>query len=145
VPHSGVDRAPDYRKSALLQRRSETVCETRLRGDAKFAGITETVEDFELAFDLRSIKRGCAASDIVIKVRGTAWGVLFKVPDNLIGRDTAEACGRKSFDEIEGEGKNYKRESIDVCRDGHIVPALNPAPPPLTPSAYGLLPVMFFV
>jgi hypothetical protein len=32
----------------------------RLRGDAKFVGIAETVDDFELAFDVWSKGRGCA-------------------------------------------------------------------------------------
>jgi cation transport regulator ChaC len=95
---------------------SEINSENRLRGDAKFAGIAETVEDFELAFDVQSIGRGCAASDIVKKVGGKVWGVLYEVPDYLIGRKTAKARGRKSFDEIEGEGTNYKREMIDVRR-----------------------------
>ena len=104
---------------------SEINGENRLRGDAKFAGIAETVEDFELAFDVQSTQRGCAASDIVRKPGGKAWGVLYDVPDYLIGRKTAKEYGRKSFDEIEGEGTNYKREAIKVCRpDGGIVTAL---------------------
>jgi hypothetical protein len=31
-------------------------------------------------------------------------------------RETAKTRGRKSFDEIEGEGKNYERETIKVRR-----------------------------
>src|SRR5271156_1792043 len=99
--------------------------ENRLRGDAKFVDIAETVEDFELAFDVYSKRRGCAASDIVRKHGGKAWGVLYEVPDYLIKRETAKARERKSFDEIEGESTNYKRETIEVRRQkGDVVPAM---------------------
>jgi cation transport regulator ChaC len=106
----------------------------RLRGDAKFAGIAETVEDFELTFDVYSVKRGCAASDIVRHPGGKVWGVLYEIPDYLIRRSSAQAHGRKSLDAIEGEGTNYKREMIQVRRpDGQIVEAftyivINPEP-----------------
>jgi len=98
---------------------------TRLSGDAKFVGIAETFEDFELAFDVESIGRSCAASDIVRKHGGKVWGALYEIPDYLIDRKTASARGRMSLDAIEGEGKNYKREAIKVRRqNGEIVAAL---------------------
>ena len=104
---------------------SEINSATRLSGDAKFAGIAETVDDFELAFDVQSSGRGCAASDIVRKDGSKVWGVLCEVADHLISRQTAKACGRRSFDAIEGEGRNYKRETINVRReDGEVIPAL---------------------
>lgn len=97
----------------------------RLRGDASLVDIAETVEEFELAFDVHSCGRGCAAADIVRKPGGKVWGVLYEVPNYLIRRETAKARGRKSLDAIEGEGTNYKQETINVCRpDGEIVPAL---------------------
>ena len=104
---------------------SEINSENRLCGDATFLDIAETVENFELAFDVWSKGRGCAASDIARKPSSKAWGVLYEVPDYLIDRKTAKARGRKSFDEIEGEGTNYKREMIDVRRPGgQIINAL---------------------
>src|ERR1035437_4730833 len=97
----------------------------RLRGDAKFIDIAETVEDFELAFDVQSAGLGCAASDIVRKAGGKVWGVLYEVPDYLIHRKAAKARKRKSFDQIEGEGTNYKRETVQVRRqNGNIATAL---------------------
>jgi len=81
---------------------SEINSVNRLRGDARFVDIAETVEDFEIAFDVRSAGRGCAASDIVRKDGSKVWGVLYEVPDYLIDRETAKARGRKSFDQIEG-------------------------------------------
>ena len=93
---------------------SEINGENPLKGDAKFLDIAETIEDFELAFDVQSKRRCCAAADIVRKAGGKVWGVLYKVPDYLIDRKTAKERGRKSFDEIEGVGTNYKRENIYV-------------------------------
>lgn len=104
---------------------SEINSDRRLRGDAKFLGIAQTVEDFALAFDVWSKNRQCAASDIVRTPGSKVWGVLYEVPDYLIDRETANARGRKSFDEIEGEGANYKREMIDVRRpDGEVINVL---------------------
>jgi hypothetical protein len=72
-----------------------------------------------------SCNRGCAASDIVRRPGSKVWGVLYEVPDWLIDRETAKSRTRKSFDAIEGEGTNYKRETIKVRRrDGKIVSAL---------------------
>ncbi len=52
------------------------------------------------------------ASDIVVTPGSKVCGVLYEVPDFLIERKTARAQKRKSLDEIEGEGINYKRETI---------------------------------
>jgi hypothetical protein len=41
---------------------SEMNSEARLCSDARFIDIAETVEDYELAFDVQSTGRGCAAS-----------------------------------------------------------------------------------
>lgn len=99
--------------------------EERLCGDAKFTGIAQTVEDYQLAFDVLSKNRGCAASDIVLSPGNKVWGVLYEVPDFLIERRTAKERGRKSLDQIEGEGTNYKRSLIDVkCSDGKVRTAI---------------------
>ena len=76
-----------------------------------FIGSAETVEEFQLAFDVWSKKRQCAAADIVPSPGNRVWGALYEVPDFLIERDTSEAQGRKSLDAIEGEGFNYRRRS----------------------------------
>jgi gamma-glutamylcyclotransferase (GGCT)/AIG2-like uncharacterized protein YtfP len=106
----------------------------RLCGDAKFIDIAETVDGLQLAFDVWSSNRKCAASDIVVSPGSNVWGALYEVPDFLIERKTAAAQNRKSLDEIEGEGTNYRRETIAVRKDGDtIVKALtyrvrNPTP-----------------
>jgi hypothetical protein len=81
---------------------AEINSEKRLCGDAAFVGIAETVEEFELAFDVQSKGRGCAAADIVRTPGSKVWGVLYEVPQDLIRRETAEALGRKSLDAIGG-------------------------------------------
>src|SRR5438105_4280889 len=86
----------------------------RLRGDAQFITIAETVHHYELAFDVWSKNRRCAACDIRPKAGSRVWGVIYDVPDWLIARDTASARGRKALDAIEGEGTNYCREIIPV-------------------------------
>jgi hypothetical protein len=50
----------------------------RLSGDAKFVGTALTVDDFQLAFDVWSIKRDCAASNIVVCPGSKVWGVLYE-------------------------------------------------------------------
>jgi cation transport regulator ChaC len=97
----------------------------RLKGDARFVSIVETVEDYELAFDVFSNGRHCAAADLVSKPGAKAWGVLYEIPEYLIGRETANAHGRKSLDAIEGEGSNYVRREIAVRNsEGQVVSAL---------------------
>jgi hypothetical protein len=95
----------------------------RLCGDAKSIDIARTDGDFELAFDVHSKKRGCAASDIVESPGQKVWGVLYEVPEDLMRKDAAKAQGRKSFDEI--EGPKYRRETIIVRRpNGEAVEAI---------------------
>lgn len=104
---------------------SQINCEDRLCGDAGFIAIAETVEEFQLAFDVWSNGRRCAASDIVPSPGKRVWGALYEVPDFLIKRQTAAAQQRKSLDAIEGEGTNYRQEMISVRREnGQIVTAL---------------------
>jgi hypothetical protein len=96
----------------------------RLRGDAKFVG-KAVAEGFQLAFNVWSNNRRCAAADIVPKAASKVWGALYEVPDSLLDRNTAAAIGRKSMDAIEGEGSNYRREEIVVRLDNdQIVTAL---------------------
>jgi hypothetical protein len=97
----------------------------RLKGDARFISIAETVDDYELALNVFSNGRHCAAADIVPKPGSKAWGVLYEIPRYLISPDTAKERGRKSLDSIEGEGTNYKRQDVKLrTPDGTIVTAL---------------------
>jgi gamma-glutamylcyclotransferase (GGCT)/AIG2-like uncharacterized protein YtfP len=100
---------------------SQINSEDRLRGDAKFIGIAQTVNDYQLAFDVWSTNRACAACDIVATPGTKLWGALYYVPDFLINRKTAGAHNRKSLDAIEGEGANYRRETIAVRQDNGLL------------------------
>jgi hypothetical protein len=82
----------------------------RLYGDAVFICIAETVEPFQLSFDVWSRGRACAAANIVPSPGHTVWGALYEIPWFLIGRDTAKARNRRSLDGI--EGKHYQRRLI---------------------------------
>ncbi len=93
---------------------SEINSPRRLCDDARFLDIAETLEEFELAFDVWSKRRECATADIVRKPGGKVWGVLYEVPDYLIARDTAKLQDRKSFDAIEGEGTKLQTRN-DGC------------------------------
>lgn len=104
---------------------SEINSNKRLRRDATFVGLAETVKDYELAFQVPSTNRGCAAATIIETPGKKVWGVLYEIPDYLIKRETAKARRRKALDVIEGEGTNYDRASIDVRKpDGTVVTAL---------------------
>ena len=82
----------------------------RLRGDARKLGLVCTKEPHQLDFTVWSNSNKCAAADIVPGSGRTIWGVLYKIPDHLIHRETSGE--RKSLDEIEGEDNNYRRLEI---------------------------------
>jgi gamma-glutamylcyclotransferase len=82
----------------------------RLRGDALPIGLVVTVESFRLDFTTWSEGNQCAAADIVPDSDRKIWGVLYKIPDYLIERETSG--DRKSLDTI--EGNNYQRVPIKV-------------------------------
>lgn len=87
----------------------------RLGGDAKVICTAKTVEQFELVFDVFSKKNKCAAANIVSNTCGRSiYGVVYDIPEFLISRETAKAKCRTSLDEIEGEGKNYRRKEIEL-------------------------------
>jgi hypothetical protein len=89
----------------------------RLNGAAQDRGLAETVDEYEIAFDIWSYSNGCAASNL-IAATGTghrAWGVLFEVPeDRIYGRRRPD--GLRTMEEI--EGGRYEPKPIRV-RDGN--------------------------
>jgi hypothetical protein len=97
---------------------------TRLQGDARVVGKAVTQDDFEFEFDIWSTAEGGRAAADIIPSRGRKiWGVIYKIPDYLIRRETAKVKQRKSLDAIEGEGSNYERVPIKLnWPDGRPVP-----------------------
>lgn len=85
----------------------------RLAGAAVDRGRGQTVEKYEIAFDVWSQINGCAASDVV-KAPGTgrhAWGVLYGVSaDRIHGKNRLD--GKRTLEEI--EGPRYEPKSVRV-------------------------------
>ena len=84
----------------------------RLCGAAKPIGKAQTVEFFQIAFDVWSKTNNCAASDLIRCGDKKAWGVLYEVPDDRIGK-LAQV-----------EGKNYEKKCIQVTHNGEPVTAV---------------------
>ena len=122
----------------------EVNSEQRLRGDAQFVGLAY-VEGYRLSFTVFSERRNCAAADLMPAEGSKVWGALYEVPDWLVYRDQASQRGRRSLDEIEGEGTNYRRMPISVrCQEGNEREALTyvviePRPGLTTSSEYASL------
>lgn len=82
----------------------------RLSGRAQSCGLAQTVDDFDIAFDVYSRSNGCAASDLVHVAGRKAWGVLYEIPDGFVfGRRKDE---QKTLAQI--EGPRYEPREITV-------------------------------
>ena len=87
---------------------------SRLAGHAKDLGKAQTVEDFDIVFDVYSQTNGCAASNLVPTPGRKAWGVLYEVLDDFIrGRRTD---GQKTLEQV--EGPRYEEKAIRVIDQG---------------------------
>jgi hypothetical protein len=76
-------------------------------------GRAETVDEYDLAFNVWSQGNACAACDLVV-APGTGrhvWGVLYDVPADRI-RGWNRPDGKKTMEEI--EGKLYEEKTIPV-------------------------------
>ena len=82
----------------------------RLNNEAKDLGRAETVEEYDIVFDVYSQTNGCAASNLVRTPRRKVWGVLYKVPGDRVRGKRAD--GQKTLAQI--EGPRYEETSIRV-------------------------------
>jgi AIG2 family protein len=57
---------------------------TRLNGDAQDLGRAETIDEYDVAFNVWSRNNGCAAADLIPTPNRYAWGVLYRVSDKGI-------------------------------------------------------------
>jgi hypothetical protein len=84
----------------------------RLAGAAEDLGRAETVDEYDLAFNVWSGGNGCAASDL-IPVPGTgrhSWGVIYELPaERILGRN---CLAGKTMEEI--EGRRYEPKLVRV-------------------------------
>jgi cation transport regulator ChaC len=99
--------------------------------EAEAVGTAWSVDRYDFWFPVWSRQRGGrAASGIIPNPNGRRiFGVVYRIPDDLIYRDRVRA-ERRSLDEIEGEGINYYRERIDVesLRTGKVCSAITYLP-----------------
>lgn len=106
-----------YGSNTLLSRINS---ERRLSGDAQLVGETKTVKSYDFVFDIWGKSNNCAAADIISNGSKQIWGVIYKIPNWLISRETSG--DRKSLDAIEGESSNYSRVTIEV----ELIPGVEP-------------------
>lgn len=93
----------------------------RLDGAAKLRGLAETIEGYDLVFNVWSSGQQCAVANLV-KGSRTIYGALYEIPDYRVLRALKQAL--KTLDEIEGEGKTYERTPIGVIFAGKRTEAL---------------------
>jgi gamma-glutamylcyclotransferase (GGCT)/AIG2-like uncharacterized protein YtfP len=93
----------------------------RLDGAAELRGLAETIDGYDLVFNVWSSGQQCAVANLV-KGPHTIYGVLYEIPDFRVLRTLKQ--GPKTLDEIEGEGQTYERTSIGVKFGGKRTEAL---------------------
>ena len=85
---------------------------TRLNGNAKDLGRAQTIEEYDIAFNVPSQTNGCAAADLV-DAGGSGhgvWGVLYEIPEDIIRGKRDD--GQKTLEQI--EGPRYEEKTIRV-------------------------------
>jgi len=81
----------------------------RLGGAAHPRGIAETVQNYQLQFDVWSDGNNCAAADIVKTPGKKVWGVLYDIPADFVrGRRKDK---KKTLEQIEGQ----RYEAVCIC------------------------------
>jgi hypothetical protein len=89
----------------------------RLKGDARPVEKAQTVDDYDIAFDVWSDTNQCAAADLISIPGHKAWGVLYEISDDLVRGSKAD---RKTLAQIEGH--RYEEKNIRVRKpNGDIV------------------------
>jgi hypothetical protein len=83
---------------------------SRLAGHAEDRGRAQTVEDFDIAFDIYSQTNSCAASDLVPTPGRKPWGVLYEVAEDFIRGKRPD--GQKTLKDV--EGPRYEEKPISV-------------------------------
>ena len=85
-----------------------------MNGHGAVVGPAETVDDYDIAFDVVSRTNQCAAADLVVRPGCRAWGVLYEIPDEFIRGKRGD--GENTLAEI--EGPNYEERAIQVRQPG---------------------------
>ena len=87
----------------------------RLRSAAHSLGRAQTVDNFEIAFDVWSTGNNCAAVDLIRSGNTRAWGVLYEIPEDYID-GPLRPDGRRTLKQI--EGPKYEKKFIKVTAKG---------------------------
>ena len=92
----------------------------RLKGDARPIEKAQTVDEYDIAFDVLSNTNQCAVADLIVTPGNKAWGVLYDIRDDLVRGHRAD---RRTLAEI--EGPRYEEKPIRVRNlNGEIVDAV---------------------
>ncbi len=84
-------------------------------------GRAETVDDYDIAFDVWSQTNQCADSDLIPIPGRKAWGVLYEIPDAFIRGERSD--GQRTLAQI--EGPSYEEKEVVVSPPGRdAVPAI---------------------
>jgi len=86
----------------------------RLNGNGRVVGPAETVEEFDIAFDVHSQTNRCAASNLIRTPGHRAWGVLYEVADDFVRGTRPD--GQRTLSGI--EGPSYEEKEIMVRPPG---------------------------
>lgn len=88
----------------------------RLKGAALSLGRAQTVDNFEIAFDVWSTGNNCTTADLIRRGNTQAWGVLYEIPEDYIDGKLRPG-GRMTLKQI--EGPKYEKQFIKVTAKGH--------------------------
>ncbi len=86
--------------------------DARLQGEAISLGPAITEDRFDLGFTYYSEANGCAAADLTPNGSRRITGVLYEIPEERVLRE--RSGGRRTLDDVEGEGTAYVRTAIRV-------------------------------
>lgn len=93
----------------------------RLNGHVEDRGRAQTVEDYDISFDVWSQTNGCAASHLIPSPGCKAWGGLYEIPEDFIRDERTD--GQKTLAKI--EGGSYEEKPIRIRNaDGEEVAAM---------------------
>ncbi len=93
---------------------------SRLNGAATALGKAQTVNNYDLVFDVWSDSNKCAAANFVASGSERAWGILYEISDDRIDRPKGQK-GARTLAQI--EGKLYEKTSIEVIHCGQTISA----------------------
>lgn len=88
---------------------------SRLGGAACPLGKAQTVDNYEISFDVWSHTNNCAAAGLIRRGNTPAWGALYEIPEEFIDGPRRQD-GRRTLKEI--EGVKYEQHRINVIAEG---------------------------